>query len=41
MRWRGLAKAGLQSRFTAIVYNVKGIVKLSERRAEEGDFSER
>ena len=23
MRWRGLAKAGLQIRFTAIVYNIK------------------
>jgi IS5 family transposase len=23
MRWRGLAKAGLQMRFTAIVYNIK------------------
>jgi transposase, IS5 family len=23
MRWRGLAKVGLQIRFTAIVYNIK------------------
>jgi transposase, IS5 family len=23
MRWRGLAKAGLQIRFTAVAYNIK------------------
>ena len=28
MRWRGLAKAGLQIRFTAIVYNIKRCSRL-------------